>query len=48
MQGLAQCNNTECLKKNECSRYTDVPSEDYVEFKNICNEETNYQWLDKK
>lgn len=48
MMGLSRCNNTECSKKNECSRYTNNKSEAFVEFANICNQKNNYKWFDNK
>jgi hypothetical protein len=47
MPDICMCKNEKCPKKEECYRYMAKPSEwqSYIEFKNICNEENNYQWF---
>jgi hypothetical protein len=46
--GLARCNNTECPKKDECSRYTELKSDVFIEFVNICKEANQFRWIDLK
>ena len=44
--GIAICNNSDCKYIKNCSRYKDVKNEmQEYNFKAICREETNYEFL---
>lgn len=44
MAGIGICKNNECINKDNCERFTTKDGEP-LEFKNICNEQNNYQWI---
>lgn len=49
MSGIGLCNFEDCSKKDTCFRYkNDAQGTEYMEFKNICNLETNYIWYWEK
>jgi hypothetical protein len=44
---VALCSFNSCPKKNDCHRGSIKPNElhTFINFKYICNEENNYEWL---
>lgn len=47
MSDICKCNNIECINKDNCKRFTTEPEKasSIAEFKYICNEDNQYQWL---
>lgn len=46
MAGLCKCENSDCINKDKCKRFKDTIG-DLMDFKFICNESNNYQWIIK-
>jgi hypothetical protein len=47
MPDISMCQHSACPKSKECYRFMAIPDgwQSYMEFKNICKEINNYQWL---
>lgn len=49
-ESFAMCSHNDCINKYNCIRYKDIPSPYYclLNYKQICNDDNNYQWIIKR